>query len=61
MIEKMTKLTFLVTSKEYELLRILAEHRNTAMDRKYLMDQVWGYTYIGVGKSRLVQHRTGPF
>ena len=22
------------------------------MDRKYLMDQVWGYTYIGVGKSR---------
>ncbi len=41
-----------LTSKEYELLRILAEHRNTAMDRKYLMDQVWGYTYIGVGKSR---------
>jgi DNA-binding response OmpR family regulator len=41
-----------LTSKEYELLRILAEHRNTVMDRKYLMNQVWGYTYIGTGKSR---------
>ena len=41
-----------LTSKEYELLRTLAEHQNTALDRRYLMKQIWGYTYIGVGKSR---------
>jgi len=41
-----------LTSKEYELLRTLAEHQNTALDRRYLMKQIWGYTYTGVGKSR---------
>lgn len=41
-----------LTRKEYELLRTLAEHQNTALDRRYLMKQIWGYTYTGVGKSR---------
>ena len=41
-----------LTRKEYALLRTLAEHRNTTLDRRYLMSQVWGYTYAGVGKSR---------
>ncbi len=41
-----------LTSKEYELLRTLAEHQNTALDRRYLMKQIWVYTYTGVGKSR---------
>jgi two-component system, OmpR family, alkaline phosphatase synthesis response regulator PhoP len=35
------------TNKEYELLVYLAEHRGKVTTRELLLDQVWGYQYIG--------------
>lgn len=36
-----------LTSKEYELLKVLALNRGRILTRDYLLDQVWGYDYYG--------------
>lgn len=39
------------TNKEYELLIYLAEHRGRAITREELLDQVWGYEFMGDGRT----------
>ena len=41
-----------LTSTEFELLRVLAEHPGWVYTREELLESVWGYTYLG--DSRLV-------
>jgi len=36
-----------LTRKEFETLRYLMEHRNKAISRDQLMNEVWGYDYLG--------------
>ena len=36
-----------LTRKEFETLRYLMEHRNKAISRDQLMNEVWGYDYVG--------------
>lgn len=36
-----------LTKREYDLLKYLLEHKNTAIAREQLMREVWGYDYIG--------------
>ncbi|NLM62673.1 MAG: response regulator transcription factor [Clostridiales bacterium] len=36
-----------LTKKEYDLLEYLARHENTVLTRNQLLDQVWGYEYVG--------------
>lgn len=36
-----------LTKKEYDLLECLARHENTVLTRNQLLDQVWGYDYVG--------------
>ena len=36
-----------LTKKEFDTLRYLAEHRGVAVTRDQLMNEVWGYDYIG--------------
>lgn len=47
----------LLTYKEFELLRLLAENINTVMTRDVLLDRVWGYSYEG--ESRTVDVHIG--
>ena len=41
-----------LTSTEFDLLRVLAEHPGWVYSREDLLEQVWGYSYLG--DSRLV-------
>ena len=36
-----------LTRKEFDTLKYLVEHRRSAVTREQLMNQVWGYDYIG--------------
>lgn len=36
-----------LTLKEFELLRILAENKGRVLTRDFLLDKIWGYDYIG--------------
>ena len=36
-----------LTKKEFDTLRYLMEHRGMAVTRDQLMNEVWGYDYIG--------------
>ena len=36
-----------LTTKEYELLDFLAQHQNQSFTRENLIEQVWGYDYMG--------------
>ena len=45
-------LTVDLTPTEFELLRVLAEHPGWVYSREDLLEQVWGYSYLG--DSRLV-------
>ena len=36
-----------LTKKEFDMLRYLMEHRGKAVTRDQLMNEVWGYDYIG--------------
>ena len=36
-----------LTKKEFDTLKYLMEHRGTAVTRDQLMNEVWGYEYIG--------------
>ncbi len=37
----------ILTPREYQLMRILAEHPNQVLNRQQLLDFVWGIDYIG--------------
>jgi DNA-binding response OmpR family regulator len=37
----------LLTFREYQLLRFLAENRGRVFSREHLLDHVWGYDYYG--------------
>ncbi len=37
----------MLTKKEFDTLKYLMEHRGTAVTRDQLMNEVWGYDYIG--------------
>ena len=39
--------TVALTRKEFDTLKYLMEHRGTAVTRDQLMNEVWGYDYIG--------------
>ena len=41
-----------LTTTEFDLLRVLAEHPGWVFSREELLESVWGYTYLG--ESRLV-------
>jgi DNA-binding response OmpR family regulator len=36
-----------LTSVEFELLRVLAEHAGRVLSREQLLEKVWGYDYYG--------------
>lgn len=36
-----------LTPKEFDLLALFMQHRGEVLDREYLLEQVWGYEYIG--------------
>lgn len=36
-----------LTPKEFELLKILAQHPGRVLTRDYLLESIWGYDYIG--------------
>jgi len=36
-----------VTTKEFQLMKCLLEHKGHILSRKVLLDQVWGFDYIG--------------
>ncbi|HEY2491916.1 MAG TPA: response regulator transcription factor [Paenibacillus sp.] len=36
-----------VTNKEFQLMKCLLEHKGHILSRKVLLDQVWGFDYIG--------------
>lgn len=37
----------ILTLKEFELLRILAENKGRVLTRDFLLDKIWGYDYVG--------------
>lgn len=41
------EVTFQLTLKEFELLKILAENRGKVLSRNFLLDEIWGYDYFG--------------
>jgi DNA-binding response OmpR family regulator len=45
---------FEVTTKEYDLLNLLVEHRNKAFTREEIIEKIWGYDYFG--ETRQVDH-----
>ncbi|NUS44308.1 MAG: response regulator transcription factor [Mycobacteriaceae bacterium] len=47
-----------LTHKEFELLRVLAEHAGSAVSRQQLMDEIWGNAFVAVSRS-LDVHMTG--
>jgi len=36
-----------LTFKEFELLKLLFEHKGKVLTRDYLLDKIWGYDYFG--------------
>lgn len=36
-----------LTKKEYELLTYLVQNKNTVLSREQILNEVWGYSYIG--------------
>ncbi len=41
----------ILTTKEFDLLAVLASRIGTAVSRQQLMDEVWGNAYVGVSRS----------
>lgn len=37
-------------SKQYDILRYLMEHKNRVISRQVMLDEVWGYDYIGTDR-----------
>ncbi|RZS39120.1 DNA-binding response OmpR family regulator [Herbihabitans rhizosphaerae] len=40
-----------LTSKEFDILAVLARHRGAAVSRQQLLDEVWGDAYLAVSRS----------
>jgi len=36
-----------LTLKEFELLKLLLQHKGKVLSRNYLLDKIWGYEYYG--------------
>lgn len=36
-----------LTLKEFELLKLLLQHKGKVLSRNYLLDEIWGYEYYG--------------
>ncbi len=41
----------ILTTKEFEILAVLARHAGNAVSRQQIMDQVWGDAYLAVSRS----------
>ncbi|MBP3869204.1 MAG: response regulator transcription factor [Solobacterium sp.] len=55
-----------LTPKEIDLLLYLAEHRNTALSRTKLLEEVWNYDYFGDDRTvdthiKMLRHNLGPY
>lgn len=55
-----------LTPKEIDLLVYLAEHRNTALSRTKLLEEVWNYDYFGDDRTvdthiKMLRHNLGPY
>lgn len=38
---------YILTLKEFQLLKMLAENRGKVLTRNFLLDEIWGYDYFG--------------
>ena len=47
------------TTKEFDLLRFLAERPGLALSRQQILDGVWGYDWFGDAAHRRRAHRAG--
>lgn len=47
-----------LTQKEFEVLRLLLQHRGQVFSREQLLEQVWGYAYTGESRTVDVHIRT---
>ena len=55
-----------LTPKEIDLLLYLVEHRNTALSRTKLLEEVWNYDYFGDDRTvdthiKMLRHNLGPY
>jgi DNA-binding response OmpR family regulator len=55
-----------LTPKEIDLLIYMAEHRNTALSRTKLLEEVWNYDYFGDDRTvdthiKMLRHNLGPY
>ncbi len=55
-----------LTPKEIDLLLYMAEHRNTALSRTKLLEEVWNYDYFGDDRTvdthiKMLRHNLGPY
>ncbi len=55
-----------LTPKEIDLLLYMVEHRNTALSRTKLLEEVWNYDYFGDDRTvdthiKMLRHNLGPY
>ena len=55
-----------LTPKEIDLLLYMTEHRNTALSRTKLLEEVWNYDYFGDDRTvdthiKMLRHNLGPY
>ena len=55
-----------LTPKEIDLLLYTTEHRNTALSRTKLLEEVWNYDYFGDDRTvdthiKMLRHNLGPY
>ncbi len=55
-----------LTPKEIDLLIYMVEHRNTALSRTKLLEEVWNYDYFGDDRTvdthiKMLRHNLGPY
>ena len=47
-----------LTLKEFELLRLLMENKDRVLPRETLLDEIWGYDYVGETRTLDMHVRT---
>ena len=55
-----------LTPKEVDLLLFMVEHRNIALTRTRLLEEVWNYDYFGDDRTvdihiKMLRHNVGPY
>jgi len=55
-----------LTPKEIDLLLYMVDHRNTALSRTKLLEEVWNYDYFGDDRTvdthiKMLRHNLGPY